>query len=147
MMNSGWVETSDTAVKSDCGSYDSLDVATLRTCVGQLPNTKVYPSGAARATRSVPILPDPPPTFSMITGWPRGPRIPSAKIRAIASVDPKRGVVGPDLQSHAVCGLYVTDASVFPTNMGVNPQHSIMAMSWRASEWLANAGRSAAKIA
>jgi choline dehydrogenase-like flavoprotein len=39
------------------------------------------------------------------------------------------------------------DASVFPTNLGVNPQHSIMAVVFRAAEWLANQslrGRAAA---
>jgi choline dehydrogenase-like flavoprotein len=63
---------------------------------------------------------------------------------ACAGSDPSRSVVGPDLQAHQVNGLYVMDASVFPTNMGVNPQHSIMAVVWRAAEWLANAERSRA---
>jgi choline dehydrogenase-like flavoprotein len=44
-------------------------------------------------------------------------------------VDAKMGVVGADFQAHEVAGLYVVDSSVFPTNLGVNPQHSIMAMS------------------
>lgn len=57
---------------------------------------------------------------------------------ACAGADPSRSVVGPDLQSHEVRGLYVMDASVFPTNLGVNPQHSIMAVVWRAAEKLAN---------
>jgi len=56
---------------------------------------------------------------------------------AVAGADPRRSVVGPDLQSHRVRGLYVMDASVFPTNMGVNPQHSIMAVVYRAAEALA----------
>lgn len=57
---------------------------------------------------------------------------------ACASSDPRTGVVGADLQSHDVKGLYVMDASVFPTNLGVNPQHSIMAVVFRAAERLAN---------
>nr|MCU0672000.1 GMC family oxidoreductase [Myxococcota bacterium] len=56
---------------------------------------------------------------------------------AVAGSDPSRSVVDPMLESHAVRGLYVMDASVFPTNMGVNPQHSIMAIVWRAAEQLA----------
>lgn len=44
-------------------------------------------------------------------------------------VDPRSSVVGTDFQSHEIRGLYVVDSSVFPTNLGVNPQHSIMAMS------------------
>jgi choline dehydrogenase-like flavoprotein len=63
---------------------------------------------------------------------------------AVAGADSATSVVGPDLQSHDVRGLYVMDASVFPTNLGVNPQHSIMALVWRASERLANAMRAAA---
>ena len=56
---------------------------------------------------------------------------------ACASSDPKRGVVGPDLAVHGRRGLYVMDASVFPTNLGVNPQHSIMGLVWVAAEQLA----------
>jgi choline dehydrogenase-like flavoprotein len=43
--------------------------------------------------------------------------------------DAQASVVGPDFQCHEARGLYVVDSSVFPTNLGVNPQHSIMAMS------------------
>jgi choline dehydrogenase-like flavoprotein len=46
-------------------------------------------------------------------------------------------VVGPDLQAHDLPGLYVTDSSVFPTNLGVNPQLSICAVSWIAAERIA----------
>jgi choline dehydrogenase-like flavoprotein len=47
---------------------------------------------------------------------------------------------------HGAPGVFVMDASVFPTNLGVNPQHSIMGVVWRAAEELANAqtGRRAA---
>jgi choline dehydrogenase-like flavoprotein len=51
------------------------------------------------------------------------------------------GVVGPDCQAHDLPGLYVTDSSVFPTNMGVNPQHSISAVSWLVAERLADRAR------
>ena len=44
-------------------------------------------------------------------------------------IDPRSSVVGPDFECHEAAGLYVVDSSVFPTNLGVNPQHSIMAMS------------------
>ncbi len=46
-------------------------------------------------------------------------------------------VVGPELEAHDLRGLYVFDSSVFPTNMGVNPQHTISAVAWLASERLA----------
>lgn len=43
--------------------------------------------------------------------------------------DPKHSVVGPDFKVHGSDNLYVADASVFPSNIGVNPQHTIMAMA------------------
>jgi choline dehydrogenase-like flavoprotein len=38
-------------------------------------------------------------------------------------------VVRPDFRHHTVGGLYVADSSVFPSNLGVNPQIPIMAMA------------------
>jgi choline dehydrogenase-like flavoprotein len=43
--------------------------------------------------------------------------------------DPETAVVGPDFAHHGLEGLYVSDASVFPTNTGVNPQISILALA------------------
>ncbi len=43
--------------------------------------------------------------------------------------DPRFSVVGLDFQTHGVRGLYVLDSSIFPTNIGVNPQHTIMAIA------------------
>lgn len=60
---------------------------------------------------------------------------------ARAGADPSRSVVGERLEAHGVRDLYVMDASVFPTNLGVNPQHSIMAVVWRAAAQLADAAR------
>ncbi len=54
-------------------------------------------------------------------------------------IDPKTSVVGPDFQTHEAKGLYVVDSSVFPTNLGVNPQHSIMGMSRLAATRIAEA--------
>ncbi len=54
-----------------------------------------------------------------------------------AGSDPANSAVGPDLAVHGTSGLYVMDASALPTNMGVNPQHSIMGVVWRAAERLA----------
>jgi choline dehydrogenase-like flavoprotein len=51
--------------------------------------------------------------------------------------DPRSSVVGPTLEAHDLPGLYVFDSSVFPSNIGVNPQHSIAAISWLAAERLA----------
>lgn len=57
---------------------------------------------------------------------------------AAAGGDAKRSVVAPSLETHAVRGLYVMDASALPTNLGVNPQHTIMAVVRRAAERLAS---------
>ncbi len=60
-----------------------------------------------------------------------------------ASSDPERGVVDENLEVHGRPGLFVMDASIFPTNMGVNPQHSIMGVTHIAATALA--ARSATK--
>ena len=51
--------------------------------------------------------------------------------------DPRTSVVDPTFQVHGAEGLYVVDSSVFPTNLGVNPQHTIMAMSRLAATAIA----------
>jgi choline dehydrogenase-like flavoprotein len=56
--------------------------------------------------------------------------------------DPRTSVVGLDFATHAVQNLYVVDSSVFPTNLGVNPQHTIMAMSRLAATRVVERGRS-----
>ena len=38
-------------------------------------------------------------------------------------------VVRPDFRHHACQALYVADSSVFPSNLGVNPQIAIMALA------------------
>jgi choline dehydrogenase-like flavoprotein len=63
---------------------------------------------------------------------------------ACASTDPRVGVVDEHLRVRGVEGLHVMDASVFPTNLGVNPQHSIMGVVWQAARRLADARRAAA---
>ena len=40
-----------------------------------------------------------------------------------------RGVVRPDFRVHHTRDLYVADASVFPTSLGVNPHWTVMAMA------------------
>ncbi|MCU1279062.1 MAG: Oxidoreductase, family [bacterium] len=54
-----------------------------------------------------------------------------------AGKDATTSVVDPTLKVHGVDGLYVMDASVFPTNTGVNPQHSIMSIATVAATRLA----------
>jgi long-chain-alcohol oxidase len=47
--------------------------------------------------------------------------------------DPAGSAVGPDHESHEVRGLYVADASLFPTAAGVNPMLSVMGLAHRAA--------------
>ncbi|MBK8954087.1 MAG: GMC family oxidoreductase [Saprospiraceae bacterium] len=44
------------------------------------------------------------------------------------------GVVGTDFKLNGYDNVYVTDASIFPASIGVNPQWTIMALSSMASE-------------
>ena len=47
------------------------------------------------------------------------------------------GVVGPDFAVHGTRNLFVVDSSVFPTNLGVNPQLTIMGMAMLAANRIA----------
>lgn len=43
--------------------------------------------------------------------------------------DLDNSVIGPDGQAHGLPGLYITDSSIFPTSLGVNPQLTTMTMA------------------
>ncbi len=70
-----------------------------------------------------------------------GPRRPGAFKAALTHMfgtcrmgsDRRRSVVRPDFRHHVVDRLYVADSSVFPTNIGVNPQIPIMAVATLAA--------------
>jgi len=53
------------------------------------------------------------------------------------SVRPADGVVGTDFAVHGTQGLYVIDSSIFPTNLGVNPQLPIMGIAMHAAKKIA----------
>jgi choline dehydrogenase-like flavoprotein len=53
------------------------------------------------------------------------------------SRDADGGVLDFDGGVHGLRGLWVLDASAFPTNLGVNPQHSIMALAMLLAERIA----------
>ena len=54
--------------------------------------------------------------------------------------DPARSVCDGKGRVHGYEGLAVVDAAAIPTNLGVNPQHTIMALAWRWSEQLLEEG-------
>jgi choline dehydrogenase-like flavoprotein len=55
--------------------------------------------------------------------------------------DPKTSVLNKYSQAHEVKNVFVTDAASFVSNPDKNPTLSIMALSWRASEYLIAASR------
>lgn len=57
---------------------------------------------------------------------------------AVMGGDPSRSVVGPDLQVRGKKRLHVVDAALLPTTLGVNPQHTIMAVAALSAERFAN---------
>jgi choline dehydrogenase-like flavoprotein len=54
--------------------------------------------------------------------------------------DARSSAVAPSFEAHEVEALYVVDSSIFPTNLGVNPQHSIMAIARLAATRVAREG-------
>ena len=52
--------------------------------------------------------------------------------------NPRRSVVNSNLECHDVEHLFIADASVFPSSLGVNPMETIMAFATRLSEYLAD---------
>jgi choline dehydrogenase-like flavoprotein len=52
--------------------------------------------------------------------------------------DPRRAVVDSYGESHDVKALFVADASLFPTPIGVNPMETIMMLATRQADYLLN---------
>lgn len=52
--------------------------------------------------------------------------------------DPRHSAADPWGRVHHTRNLHVVDSSLFPTNLGVNPQHTIMALSMRIARHLAS---------
>lgn len=57
---------------------------------------------------------------------------------ALAGPDPATSVVDPWRRVHETKNVWVADSSVFPTNLGVNPQHTICAIAWHTAEHIAD---------
>jgi choline dehydrogenase-like flavoprotein len=52
--------------------------------------------------------------------------------------DKAKSVVNSHCQSHEITNLYVCDASVFPTAVGVNPQYTVMAIATLTADHIIN---------
>lgn len=56
------------------------------------------------------------------------------------SLDPRRGVVGPDFRVHGYDNLFIADTSVWPSNIWANCQATAMAMAHYAAKHIVAAG-------
>lgn len=85
--------------------------------VAGVPVLRDGDSGPLRAARVRPKM------LSLLAFHPLG--------TARAGIDPAAAVVNDRLGVHGFEGLYVSDASVVPTSLGVNPQITVMALATR----------------
>jgi choline dehydrogenase-like flavoprotein len=81
------------------------------------------------------------PTGNLPYGIAEGGRIIHEVGTARMGNDPKTSVLNKNSQAHDVKNLFVTDGACFVTNPDKNPTLSIMALSWKASEYLLTAAR------
>ncbi len=56
------------------------------------------------------------------------------------AADPRQGACAPDGSLHGTEGLYVADASLFPTSVGVNPMMTVIAFAKRVARGVAGGG-------
>lgn len=126
--------------------YDMTDedVRTLKTGVVRLTEM-AFAAGAREVLPGVAGLPERISSVDPIRGifdLPDDPRLfhcIAAHLfgTAVLGVDPATSVVDPRGQAHDLPGLWVADSSPFPTNLGVNPQHTICAFAWTVAERIA----------
>jgi len=60
--------------------------------------------------------------------------------------DPRTSVVDANCRVHDSENVYVVDASVHVTNGGFNPVLNIMALAYRAGEYIASQGRQGREV-
>jgi choline dehydrogenase-like flavoprotein len=74
-----------------------------------------------------------PPTYGIAAGGQIIHEVGTARMGS----DPKTSVLNQYCQAHDVPNLFVTDGACFASNADKNPTLSIMAIAWRASEYIA----------
>jgi choline dehydrogenase-like flavoprotein len=126
-------------------SLEPQDVARFKLCFRRLAELAfaagaraIWPgiAGVPQTVRSMDelrvldTLPDDPRLFHSICAHIFG--------TATVGTDPRSSVLRPTGESWSVKRLFAVDASVFPTNLGVNPQHTICAVAWKLAEGMAD---------
>lgn len=126
-------------------SFTPRDVATMKVALRRLVEL-AFAAGARSVVPGVHGLPDEITSVDQLAALDQLPDDPRlfhgicAHLFGTAGIgaDASQGVVNERGETFGVEGLYVVDASVLPTNMGVNPQHTICATSWLMAEALAS---------
>jgi len=126
-------------------TFDTGDMHRLRKGMGILARTH-FAAGAKRIVPGVYGLPYS-ITADQMSLIDEGPLDPRAYLLILSHLfggcvmgkDPERSVVDESGRVHGYEGLLVADASVIPTNLGVNPQHTIMALARTFAERLLDA--------
>ena len=126
-------------------SLDRADMERLRAGLTLVARTH-FAAGAKRILPGIYGLPYSlgPDEVSLIEHGPLDPRSYVAILShlfggCVMGKDPARSVVDDGGRVHGYKGLVVCDASVIPTNLGVNPQHTIMALARTFADRLLNA--------
>ena len=130
-----------TDVKYDLTAQDMVNVRKGLRFTAEL----MFAAGAREVMLGIPGLPERLRSVDEVHLLEHGPDNPAAYSwimshlfgTARMSNRPGDGVVGPDFAVHGTENFYVVDSSVFPTNMGVNPQHAIMGVAMHAARGIA----------
>lgn len=126
-------------------ALDARDIENLRRAL-RFTGECLFDAGAREVVSGVHGLPERVASRDELRAFDRAPLDPAAYTFSMShmfgtarmSLRPADGVVGPDFAVHGRRGLYVVDSSVFPTNLGVNPQLTIMAVAMHAAERVAS---------
>lgn len=125
-------------------SFLDRDVATMKLAMERLI-TMAFSQGAEAVMPGVFGLPEEITSMdqlALLRALPDDPRLfhgICAHLFGTASMgaDAASGAIDETGALFGATGLYVVDASVLPTNMGVNPQHTICAFAWLIAQGLA----------